>query len=106
NIQTIAILSIAQKRAKKNDLRHLTECLGDLTHEYIEEMKSKTVRQELYEILKTVIKDGNLSKLLTSITDTKYLVRDQVGYVRAKAKYKNINKQLMDLTNKSLIYNS
>lgn len=105
HIQALALLSLAQQSAHMGSLHGLTRKVHDSLKNLIDEFHSKTIREEITYNLKKVEKQGYLSQTLKIITDSKYLVRDRIGFKKARSEYQENAIQIVKMGNTSVINN-
>jgi hypothetical protein len=104
-IQNLALLSLAQQRFPVTVLPNLAQNVVTSLNDSIETFHSRFIREEITNQLESVIKTGNLTKILSIISNTSFLVRDRLGFRRAILAYKNNSIQLIKLTNKKALNN-
>jgi hypothetical protein len=104
-IQNLALLSLAQQRFGGTVLPNLAQNVVTSLNDSIETFHSRFIREEITNQLESVIKTGNLTKILSIISNTSFLVRDRLGFRRAILAYKNNSIQLIKLNNKKSLNN-
>lgn len=104
-IQNLALLSLAQQRFGGAALPNLAKNVATSLNDSIETFHSRFIREEITNQLESVTKTGNLTKILSIISNTSFLVRDRLGFRRAILAYKNNSIQLIKLNNKKALSN-
>jgi hypothetical protein len=105
NIQTLALLSMAQQSSSVGPLPVLSDKMVASLKNVVEDFHSKFVRIELIEALSKVAQKGSLANVLRVITDPQYLVRDRLGFRRAVTRYRNNSIQILKLSNRNAVNN-
>ena len=98
-IQVLALLSLVQQTGNMAALPKLSEKIYNGIKNVVNEFHSKTIRNELDESLKKVVKKGILSNILRIISDPKFLVRDRIGFKKATNVYRSNAIQIIKLSN-------
>jgi hypothetical protein len=105
NIQSLALLSMAQQNSGIAALPGLSEKIIAGLKNVIDDFHSKFVRIDLIEELAKIARKGSLQHILRIITDPQYLVRDRLGFRRAVTRYRNNAIQIAKLSNRSAVNN-
>ncbi len=104
-IQTLALLSMAQQSTSASSLPGLAGKVYSALKNFIEEFHSKAVRSEMNEAIQKASHKGSLALILKVVTDSKYLVRDRLGFKKSVTKYKNNAMQIAKLSNRKAVNN-
>lgn len=104
-VQALAILSHAQSVTKIEVLDKLTKKIRESLNVVIGTFHSKTIRSDLQEKIDKVYLSGNITLLLKVMTDHKYIVRDTLGFLKARKRYKSNALQIILLSNRAAIHN-
>lgn len=104
-IQVLALLSLVQQTSSIGSLPTLSAKIHSGLRGLVDEFHSKTVREELTSGLQKVEKQGILSQTLRIISDAKFLVRDRIGFKRARSLYQENAVQIIKLGNSKVVNN-
>lgn len=104
-IQTLAMLSHAQQSTEAPPFPNLCKKIMDSLGHVVDTFQNTKIRDELTEALQKASKMGNLVNMLAAVSDTKYLVKDRVGFSRAAKKYKQNAIKILRLGNRKIITN-
>jgi hypothetical protein len=102
-IQALAILSLAQQTSHIGALPRICTKMYEGLSLVISQLHSKTIRAEMEDNLQKSVKKGVLANLLRVMSNSKYLVRDRVGFRKAVNIYKNNAIQIVKLSNSKLV---
>lgn len=104
-IQTLALLSLAQQTGNVGDLSKLCGKVYESLKNVVSEFHSKTIRNDITENLQKAVKRGIIPNMLRIITESKYLVRDQLGFKKSLNTYKRNAIQIVRLSNTRAVNN-
>src|SRR5690606_34394149 len=82
-IQTLSILSLAQEATNSLAMPKISSLFHGWLQTVIEVYHSQTIRYELGVLVKKYTESGNLSRLLRTVIDTRFILRDKIGFRRA-----------------------
>lgn len=105
HIQSLALYALAQQHADIKKLSGLADKLQTRLEEIIELFHSKKIREEIYQNIKNPVKQGALVQILKVVTNASYVLRDKVGFKKAKESYYEKTQQILSLNNKRAIAN-
>ncbi|MDA0780868.1 MAG: hypothetical protein PQ612_10575 [Rickettsiales bacterium] len=104
-IENLAMLSVAQQTFKVKNLPKLCANIGELVTDAVETFHNRFIRDEIISELEKITKKGNITNILSLITDRKYILKDRIGFRRAVLKYRNNTIQISKLNNKQAVNN-
>lgn len=105
SIQTLAMLAHSQQTSRVERLPDLCVKVLDSLEALVETFHNAHIKENLEKNLIRSSKQGSLINMLATISDTKYLVRDRVGFSRAAKKFKHNAIQILKLSNRKAINN-
>jgi hypothetical protein len=104
-IENLALLSACQQSFSKQKLPNLCNNVYGIIDDAIETFHSKSIRKDIRDDIQKKIKKGNLTEILSVITDRNYLLKDKIGFRRAVVNYRNNTLQIIKLNNKKTVNN-
>lgn len=105
HIQVLALLSLVQQTGNVGTLPKLAAKIYTGLKNVVDELHSKTIRQDIEDNLKKQLPKGVLSHLLRIISDPKSLIRDKIGFKKASSSYKSNAIQILKLSNSRAVNN-
>jgi hypothetical protein len=103
-IQTLSILSLAQEASNGVKLKNIPTLFNQWLHTVVDVYHSRTIRYELSIMIKRCAERGSLAQLLRTVIDTKFILRDRIGFKRAVRQYQVNKLHMMRLTNSKVVY--
>ncbi len=101
---SLAILSIAQKKADLDELKNLGELYAEKVKVVLEEaIKGETIKKNIFTAIDKVKSEGNLNLIKHKATDVNYLEQDAKGFIIAANRVITINNELEQLKSKQVI---
>lgn len=94
SIQTLSILALAQEATDSLKLPKLSMLLASSLENVVNIYHGRMIRKEFRAIVEKISAYGSLSRLLKTAIDTKFILRDKIGFKRAVRQYQ-MNKLYM-----------
>lgn len=104
SIQVLSILSLAQEASDYIPLPRLSGLFMEGLQTVVNLYHGRNIRNELKGLLNGMTSNGNLSRLLKTITDTKFILRDKIGFKRAVKRYQLNKLNMLRLSNSQAVY--
>lgn len=105
HIQTLAMLALTQERANIKSLPELCQKLQQCTDQVVETFHNKNIRKNLDKKISKDVASGDLMKMLKTMVDPKFVIKDRGGFNKAAKRYKVLAFQIAKLSNKKAIVN-
>lgn len=104
-IQILALLSLAQQTSGVGELPKLAAKSYEGLKVLINTLHSKTIRAEVEANLQKAVKRGILSNMLRVISESRYLVKDRLGFKKSLGIYRANAVQIIRLSNTRAVNN-